>query len=864
MKSKLSKLLGIALTIALLTSLLVVATPASALSTPSVTVGTPKISQASAYTIRFSIDKALDTVGDTITITFPTGTTVAAPTATITAGPGWITGGTAWGGPTWGGGGAFALGAAGTNSIVYTLVAGDEIGESAEVRVNVTGGITNPAAPGTYQLTVKTSKEVVAVSSNSYSITEPTINPLPGIVLAKNAAGILMGQFNSIKDAIETAGIGGRIEVGPGYYDDETASTVDPANNPAGPIIARHAGQTIIATGEPGTVVIKNVTSAGGGGEIQVTAVGTVTSPVVIDGLTFETPVAAGVPANMIDITAAARYITVQNCVITPGGTSGVNVAGGAANIKIMNNTINTVALKGHTAIVNNGKTTISGNTINVAATCTGIANDDPNAPAATSALAPVVISGNTITGASGTGITTANTSAAGAAGYVSLTNNTLTGLNQALTVTDGTVTATGNTFDACGAAVPVTHAIAVAANGNLKLKENTIKNTTATGAYAISNAGNLTARFNNITGNTKNVLGTGAVVTTIDHNWWGATTGAAAGSVVGATATFPLGATSSSGTYTTGANALTAQTTVGIDVAVLKNGAPHTAASGDMIGVSKLDECPVSTTPAIAGAGGVKGYYDIYFIDGGNGADKLQIKIYGDVGPYTKVYYSGGLTGAWIECSDSGVNAAAGYAYIIVQAGTSPSLAEMTGTPFALVEDKTVAAPNISAAAGGNPVIGAYDISIEPMFTWQAVPGAIRYELAICEDPTFAVIERNYAPEQPFVKVEEALRYSTTYYWRVRGVLGEPEGSGATRVTPATPWTVGIFTTMDEPVEAGEAVVVEPTAPEVTVDVAPTEVTIQPSSPAIPTYMLWVIVAVGAVLIIALIILIVRTRRVV
>jgi hypothetical protein len=332
-----------------------------------------------------------------------------------------------------------------------------------------------------------------------------------------------------------------------------------------------------------------------------------------------------------------------------------------------------------------------------------------------------------------------------------------------------------------------------------------------------------------------------------------------------GATDPFPLGATSTDGAYAAGANALTGKTTVGVDVAILKGGAPHVAVAGDMIGVSALDDCPVSTAPAIAGAGSVIGYYDIYFIDGGGAADTVQIKIYGDVGAYTKVYYSGGLTGAWIECSNAGVNPAGGYAYVIISAGSTPSLAEITGTPFALVEDKTLAAPNITVAGGGSPAVGAYDVSVEPMFTWGAVAGAIRYELAICEDPTFAVIERNYAPEQPFVKVDEALRYSTTYYWRVRGVLGEPTGSGATRVTPATPWAVGIFTTEDEPTgEAAEAVVVEPSPPEVTVDVAPTEITVQPSNPAIPTYMLWVIVAVGAVLVIALIVLIVRTRRVV
>ena len=131
-------------------------------------------------------------------------------------------------------------------------------------------------------------------------------------------------------------------------------------------------------------------------------------------------------------------------------------------------------------------------------------------------------------------------------------------------------------------------------------------------------------------------------------------------------------------------------------------------------------------------------------------------------------------------------------------------------------------------------------------------------------EDPTFTIIEWSYNVDQAFYKVDEPLRYDTTYYWRVRGVLAEPYQVGRSWVTPATPWATGIFTTEAEPVEEAEAIVIEPPKPEVNVEIPPTKVTVEPAAPAIPTYMLWVIVAVGAVLIIALIVLIVRTRRVV
>lgn len=79
--------------------------------------------------------------------------------------------------------------------------------------------------------------------------------------------------------------------------------------------------------------------------------------------------------------------------------------------------------------------------------------------------------------------------------------------------------------------------------------------------------------------------------------------------------------------------------------------------------------------------------------------------------------------------------------------------------------------------------------------------------------------------------------------------------------MTPASLWSTGIFTTEAEPVEAAPTTITTP-APKVDVTVEPAKVTVEPSAPVIPDYMLWIIIAVGAVLIIALIVLIVRTRR--
>jgi len=96
----------VGVTLALLTSLMTMALPASALSQPTVTLGlypNSKISQVDAdYTIIFTLGKDLEAT-DTITITFPAATTVATQstatdgtsgniTGTVTASPGWVGG----------------------------------------------------------------------------------------------------------------------------------------------------------------------------------------------------------------------------------------------------------------------------------------------------------------------------------------------------------------------------------------------------------------------------------------------------------------------------------------------------------------------------------------------------------------------------------------------------------------------------------------------------------------------------------------------------------------------------------------------------------------------------------------------------
>lgn len=141
-------------------------------------------------------------------------------------------------------------------------------------------------------------------------------------------------------------------------------------------------------------------------------------------------------------------------------------------------------------------------------------------------------------------------------------------------------------------------------------------------------------------------------------------------------------------------------------------------------------------------------------------------------------------------------------------------------------------------------PAPGATGVDLTPTFAWSTVDGATSYTFQIALDAGFTsggwttsgLTNNAYVAEQ-------ALAYSTTYYWRVTAYDG---------TTPMGDAAVGIFTTMEKPAAPTTA------PPPATVTQPPVII-----PQAIPTYLLWVIVGVAIVLVISLVILIWRTRRV-
>ena len=183
-------------------------------------------------------------------------------------------------------------------------------------------------------------------------------------------------------------------------------------------------------------------------------------------------------------------------------------------------------------------------------------------------------------------------------------------------------------------------------------------------------------------------------------------------------------------------------------------------------------------------------------------------------------------------------------------------------------------------------PAHGAINIPVDgPAFAWGApAGGATSYKWQLSTDPSFVEItEGEVITTLTFLVWPGPLEFEQDYYWRVQ----------ATTAAGTGPWATQVFTTV---AEALPVVTVPPaptptitvsippavTQPAPTITVSPpdiivtipqpttTIVTITQDAPIInipedetPVY-IWVIVAIGALLTIAVIVLIVRTRRVV
>jgi hypothetical protein len=142
-------------------------------------------------------------------------------------------------------------------------------------------------------------------------------------------------------------------------------------------------------------------------------------------------------------------------------------------------------------------------------------------------------------------------------------------------------------------------------------------------------------------------------------------------------------------------------------------------------------------------------------------------------------------------------------------------------------------------------PAAGATNIPVNPTFDWADVPGAVSYEVWVDTNADFSTAQKFTTPISAYAWTGADLANNTSYYWQVRAVTG----------TGTSGWVTSVFTT--ELAEAPPVTVTTTTQPNITLTQLPA------ADQETPGY-IWIIIAIGGILTVLVIVLIVRTRRVV
>jgi hypothetical protein len=786
--------------------------------------------------------------GGSITVTFPTGFTVSGTgvVATLAATSGWVT-------PPVGpvtnlSANLLATPVVSSNStnltVTLTLPAGDYIGAGAQVLINITAGVNNPAIAGSYAVTVATSAETTAVTSNTFAIINPIIPSIPGVATVFNNAGIQLTQTNDLIAAINAVTTGGTIKLTAGTYNTNFSTatnlggsfTIQGTDASAANVILKSAGAWTL-TGK--TVVIDSVTIDGTNGPLTITdttagGAATVSNSNIIGGV-----------LTMNATGTATGTLNKDTFTVKTGKT------GAVANVAVKNGAVVTAC------------------TFNVTGTGIGL-----------SAIDDVTLSGSTFTGAAVTdnsttmtGVGISLTAAATAGSATSITTSTFTGLSPALVVADGTnATFSGNTLTNCGVTSTYDTIMVNSSTGTLYIVNNKITGSLQYIATVNANDNMVFIMDNNFATNVKNVNNVAATVKlNATHNFWGTGITAPA-STSSVDYSSPLGSLPTSANFVAGSpTSFDATATAGVNVTAI------TGASA--VGAAALTGNPV--TPTIASTNTVVKYYDVF----GTGAATATIDFFGatpaSITANSQIFFYNTTFGTWQACSNQTINTFGNYVEVTISATTAPTAAMFNGLPFALV---TVPTTLGGVGTGGTPTPlyptnGSVNVPITNMtFTWPAVAGAgVTYQFALAQASAntsaneFAILDYSDNTLTNAEPSQETLQYNTVYWWEVRAVTLNSSGA----VSATGPWAINMFTTMPAPVTTtgtGPAVTtvitsVVITNPVTTVLSTNTSVVITQttgeSTPAIPSYLLWAVIAVGAVLIIAVIVLIVRTRRI-
>jgi len=211
---------------------------------------------------------------------------------------------------------------------------------------------------------------------------------------------------------------------------------------------------------------------------------------------------------------------------------------------------------------------------------------------------------------------------------------------------------------------------------------------------------------------------------------------------------------------------------------------------------------------------------------------------------------WNGGQTYYWK------VRVSSSYGSVTPPGWTGPIFSQWSPMRSLVVESGAASVPQISS-----PVNGAGNVNAKPAFSWSPVEGATEYQFELDAVTTFAVPLFTTTLSETGIAPDVTLEAGKTYFWRVRAnAPNVGNWSTIANFTVAVP----VVPTKPAEITIPEIKVPEITIPQITVP--ETKVVIQEAEkvtePAISEGLLLAIIIIGAVLVIALIVLIVRTRR--
>jgi len=841
MKKKFSKILGVGLTLALLTSLLLTAAPVSA------DVGQPEvdldniaengydISADAEYVITFDINDELpDAITSWIEIRFAEGTVLTEANFAL----GEITVQTE---------STFGNDNAQTNislvdvdftedpTDVWTVqIITDDlpfaISENSTVRVEFNDEtiIENPDDAGDYTLEVRTSVEDDWVESEVYEIVVPEVDVLPGVVELYNPSGILMDSDTgnvAIQNMLNDADDGWTIKIGEGLYVTDPNTVTD--------------GVTIEGSGDVEDIIVEGTWTIGH-------------AEITLDNLTLDGD--EGAVALLLDVNAID--FTIEDCIIQYAGTRLIDDDGSAADNPT---TIDDCILNIDDEIgidVGTAGVVITDCTFNL---------DDNGAGVCVEINADAEVSDCTFNGGSGVGVQVI-------AGESEISDSTFDGLETAFDINGGTADINGNTIQDCEGV-----AIEVAACTLVTIHNNTFTgNDDAVIVEVTADAEDVFMMFNTITGNAgdddllidNNDAGVELIAI---NNWWGDAEGPGDDAFSDDIEPEPFlpGPITSSAIETALAFGETADFEDACNVQVDNDDA---ADALEVVGAAQYTTNPVGDIDdAVA-------FWDICIIDDGD-VDQITLRLYTDVTEDTELWVWGEARGEWLEAEAAVPNLFGGFMWLEIDNASTPTLEDLGELAFVVVEppvEEELDLPVITT-----PESGAEDVILKPTLAWEPVDDAHGYDFELADNPLFVTPLVSWTGDvarliTPFYQQVAELDYSTYYYWRVKAVSadGESEWSPAVFMTvaevipepePEVVWTSDDGLTFDTRAEL-EAYLAQRQAaevpPEITIESPDVIVPLPAETPITPAW-IYVIIGVGAVLVIGLIVLIVRTRRV-